>query len=811
VSNGATIVIKLNAETEEAMRKLQRFFTTTTRGFSQLAGPLTALFTAGGFMALARNSINAAEEMGKAAQIAGAAVKEFAGMAYAADRDEVSLGELKVALKSFSAELSKSGEGSRDLKEALLEQADSFARMPDGIEKNNLAMQKFGRSGLQLIPFLNQGSSSMKEMFERGERLTGINKQLSQSADEFNDALKDVKLATESLAGRLVSGLLPAMSQSLNAVSENIVQFREWAGALVDVVINSWRENKFPELLGLLIEAGFETGATAGAKVFMSVWENITGEKSGGIFMAIANGIITFGTKAAQFLVKALTDPIIAMSAVFDWLYDQVRAGFGHVGDFLKQTFADAINLFIDGLNKVITKLGGAALDRFQWKSKSETEPGKSFDKSMDDMLKFGAPISEAANKYLQSSLEATQEILGLNQQITSQDNVRLTAMQRLNALIAEQQAKRAAANAEEKKTSGAVPENRKQSLLALERLQKEKLLELDRQLGEVEGSFLLSDVEKYQRKKIILQDEHDTLKKLIDVIKERATLEDEETRKGTEANALNLEGKLNGVDASISGLGPDPTSFKDQFLSVVTDLKNEWGTLATQMATSFKNVFDGAISSISSGITGLIMGTLTWGQALRQIGTGILQTMIQQVVQMGVRFLMTHVIMRGAMLATAAIAEALHAKEIANSIRAFVVSSAAGAGKSGEEGGWVGVLIYMGVMAAAIAAISSLAGGFAEGGYTGHGGKYEPAGIVHRGEFVMPASTVKNLGLERLEAIKNGNIPAVPVSARTNTDQRPFHFVFFSDQSEITNYIRKNSDAQIAIVDIMRKSFYRV
>jgi hypothetical protein len=28
---------------------------------------------------------------------------------------------------------------------------------------------------------------------------------------------------------------------------------------------------------------------------------------------------------------------------------------------------------------------------------------------------------------------------------------------------------------------------------------------------------------------------------------------------------------------------------------------------------------------------------------------------------------------------------------------------------------------------------------GFAAGGYTGHGGKYEPAGIVHAGEFVFP------------------------------------------------------------------------
>lgn len=37
---------------------------------------------------------------------------------------------------------------------------------------------------------------------------------------------------------------------------------------------------------------------------------------------------------------------------------------------------------------------------------------------------------------------------------------------------------------------------------------------------------------------------------------------------------------------------------------------------------------------------------------------------------------------------------------------------------------------------------------GFASGGYTGDGGKYEPAGVVHRGEYVFDAATVKNAGI---------------------------------------------------------------
>lgn len=37
---------------------------------------------------------------------------------------------------------------------------------------------------------------------------------------------------------------------------------------------------------------------------------------------------------------------------------------------------------------------------------------------------------------------------------------------------------------------------------------------------------------------------------------------------------------------------------------------------------------------------------------------------------------------------------------------------------------------------------------GFASGGYTGDGGKYEPAGVVHRGEYVFDAATVQSAGI---------------------------------------------------------------
>lgn len=43
---------------------------------------------------------------------------------------------------------------------------------------------------------------------------------------------------------------------------------------------------------------------------------------------------------------------------------------------------------------------------------------------------------------------------------------------------------------------------------------------------------------------------------------------------------------------------------------------------------------------------------------------------------------------------------------------------------------------------------------GYAQGGFTGPGGKYEPAGVVHRGEFVFSKETVKRLGAGNLDRL---------------------------------------------------------
>lgn len=66
----------------------------------------------------------------------------------------------------------------------------------------------------------------------------------------------------------------------------------------------------------------------------------------------------------------------------------------------------------------------------------------------------------------------------------------------------------------------------------------------------------------------------------------------------------------------------------------------------------------------------------------------------------------------------------------------------------------------------------------FAQGGYTGSGGKYDPAGIVHRGEFVMPQTAVDTFGIDHFQSYLDGSIVANAASKGQSSqqDNRPIY-----------------------------------
>jgi phage-related minor tail protein len=57
------------------------------------------------------------------------------------------------------------------------------------------------------------------------------------------------------------------------------------------------------------------------------------------------------------------------------------------------------------------------------------------------------------------------------------------------------------------------------------------------------------------------------------------------------------------------------------------------------------------------------------------------------------------------------------------------------------------------------LAKMLSIPIGFKQGGYTGNTGKDEVAGVVHGGEYVFNAESVRRIGLAQLESLQQGSV----------------------------------------------------
>lgn len=89
-------------------------------------------------------------------------------------------------------------------------------------------------------------------------------------------------------------------------------------------------------------------------------------------------------------------------------------------------------------------------------------------------------------------------------------------------------------------------------------------------------------------------------------------------------------------------------TSVLDQLSKAAEQIQNTFGTVAVSIARAFTDIVGGAVSAVSEGISGLIKGTMTWGQALQSIGTSMVNVVIESFARMAAEWIVTHVVMEG-------------------------------------------------------------------------------------------------------------------------------------------------------------------
>lgn len=100
----------------------------------------------------------------------------------------------------------------RDVEDVLPEIADRFAALDNQTTETALAMQLFGKSGAELLEFLNRGSTGISDLGDELSDLGGvISTETASSAAQFKDELDKLQVAGNALGTQIAAALLPAL------------------------------------------------------------------------------------------------------------------------------------------------------------------------------------------------------------------------------------------------------------------------------------------------------------------------------------------------------------------------------------------------------------------------------------------------------------------------------------------------------------------------------------------------------------------------------------------------------------------------
>lgn len=168
----------------------------------------------------------------------GASTETLSAYAYAAkqtgtDIDELNKGLLRLSKNATAAldpgskqaglfdALGVSKESLRDIELLVPQVANAFSQLEDGATKAALAQELFGRSGANMIEFLNSGSAGLDEFARKAEELgIIIDQDTANAADEFNDTLANLRGAVQGLGVQIAADLLPALTDAARGLIE---------------------------------------------------------------------------------------------------------------------------------------------------------------------------------------------------------------------------------------------------------------------------------------------------------------------------------------------------------------------------------------------------------------------------------------------------------------------------------------------------------------------------------------------------------------------------------------------------------------
>lgn len=295
---------------------------------------LAAAAAAAGVLALAvKGTINAADEMSKAAQKIGIPIEELSRLKYAADLSGVSFEQLQTSVGKLSKNMAEAlekptsaaakafgdlgisvtnADGTlRSSSEVMKDIADRFAAMPDGAAKTAAAMELMGRAGAGMIPMLNGGAEGLGKLMAEADQFGQVfSKEMGANAELFNDNISRLQGALGMLVAKLATELMPHLVAFTNwlvanapAITAFVVKMVEFGASVVQLGVDVY---------------GFVTGAWA---AFEAAWDGMLAKVD-----AVKQRISTFASELVAMFTALPGQMMEIGGQIIDGLWQGIQA-----------------------------------------------------------------------------------------------------------------------------------------------------------------------------------------------------------------------------------------------------------------------------------------------------------------------------------------------------------------------------------------------------------------------------------------------------------------------------------------------------